>query len=66
MFKLVELPEITSLGVDNFREVKQHSYFRKYILINAKPHPRPLSRREGRKKRTNAPLSSGEGLGVRL
>jgi hypothetical protein len=36
---------------------------RKYILINAEPHPRPLSRGEGRKKRTNAPLSTGEGLG---
>jgi hypothetical protein len=34
MFKLVELPEITPLGVDNFREVKQYSYFYSFPKIN--------------------------------
>jgi hypothetical protein len=33
-----------------------------YVVVS---HSRPLSRGEGRKKRTNTPLSTGEGLGVR-
>jgi hypothetical protein len=37
-----------------------------YIINVTKPHPQPLSDGEGRKMGSNAPLSIGEGLGVRL
>jgi hypothetical protein len=41
-------------------------YKRNYKDYVAEPHPQPLSDGEGRKKRTNTPLSIGEGLGVRF